>query len=231
MRNIKRIFFDSGMVLVYPKSGQWFFPNCYFEYCKTNSLEPTDQKLNENYQIAYENLSSKNLILNEEEEGKAFREFYKLLFHGIEGKDNKDLIDKCTIGKVNDYSKYLFYEDVKSETPRLANHYRLGIISDAWPSLLNVYKQNEMLHYFDPFVISSIKGFTKETGKLFLVALSEIDEKPEECLFVDDSYGNCIRAQDVGMKSIMLNRNKYQADKGNIKAISTLVELSKILLE
>ena len=219
------------MVLVYPKSGQWFFPNCYFEYCKENGLQPNEPSLNENYQIAYENLSSKKLITNEEQEERAFREFYELLFQGIDGKDNNDLIEKCTKGKVKDYTKYSFYDDVKLEIPRLANRYRLGIISDAWPSLLNVYKQKEMLDYFDPFVISSIKGFTKETEKLFLIALSEIDEEPEECLFVDDSYGNCVRAQDVGMKSIMLNRNKYQADKGNIKAISTLVELSNIILE
>ena len=230
LENIKRIFFDSGMVLVYPKSGQWFFPNCYFEYCKENDLEIADQKLNENYQIAYKNLSSKNLIINEEQEEQAFREFYKSLFSGIEGKDNIELIEKCTAGKVKDYAKYVFYEDVRSEIPKLGNRYRIGIISDAWPSLLNVYRKNDMLNYFDPFVISSMKGFTKETEKLFLIAMSEINEKPEECLFIDDSYGNCVRAQEIGMKSIMLNRNKYQTDKGNIKAISTLVELSTLLL-
>ena len=133
--------------------------------------------------------------MDENEEYNAFLEFYMILFHNIKGKDNNILIELCANASVKDYSKYSFYDDVKESITKLNLKYELGIISDAWPSLKSVYKVNKMLQYFEPFIISSIYGCIKQGYDLFRFALANAAQKPDECLFVDDSYANCKRAK------------------------------------
>lgn len=43
--------------------------------------------------------------------------------------------------------KYAFYEDAFVIIPKLKEKYKLGIVSDAWSSLLDVYEQNDMSTY------------------------------------------------------------------------------------
>jgi len=219
MKQVKRIFFDSGMILVYPKSGHWFYPQVYKDYCKSNNLPESTFLQKVNYRKAYKYLDSVKTVRTLHDEEFLYQNFYKHLFHGIHGKDNKELIDMCTNAKVYDKEKYAFYDDVENTIATLYDKYKLGIISDAWPSLLSVYENKKMDRYFTPFIISSMNGCTKESHELFNIALSQISETPEECLFVDDSYGNCKRATEVGMNAVILNRNKYERDRGTIKAI------------
>jgi putative hydrolase of the HAD superfamily len=227
--NIKRIFFDSGMVLVFPKSGEWFYPLQYKEYCRDHSLPEKSIHQNFNYQKAFYSLSSKIEIKNEDEEYSAFFEFYSILFHNLKGKDNTDLIKLCADSIVRDYSKCLFYDDVVESVQKLNCKYELGIISDAWPSLKSVYRVNNMLKYFKPFVISSIYGCTKQGYDLFRFALANAAQQPEECLFIDDLYANCKRARKMGMQVLVLNRNKYHQQKNDILNVSTMKEVENIL--
>jgi len=60
--NVKRIFFDSGMVLVYPRSGEWFYPTQYKEYCKKHLLPEKSIHQNLNFKKAYFSLSTKTDI-------------------------------------------------------------------------------------------------------------------------------------------------------------------------
>lgn len=225
MPNIKRIFFDSGLVLVYPKSGEWFYTNAYKHYCKQNALPERTFLQNLNYKRAYKYLASIKSIKDEQYEYEVFSKFYEIVFSHIKGKNNKELIDICANSKVKDYSKYSFYSDVKDGLQYLGTKYKLGIISDAWPSLLGVYRQENVLSYFDPFIISSIYGCTKEGYELFKIALGEIVERPEECLFVDDSYGNCMRASKLGMNVLLMDRNKNKSYGNEIEVISSMNEM------
>ncbi len=130
---------------------------------------------------------------------------------------------------VYDNAKYCFYDDVKDSIMKLNCKYELGIISDAWPSLRNVYMSNGMTRYFEPFIISSIYGCTKQGLDLFKFGLANVAQKAEECLFVDDSYGNCKRAKKLGMQVIVLNRNKYHKQKTDIGIVHSMKELESIL--
>ena len=97
---------------------------------------------------------------------------------------------------------------------RLKFKYDLGIISDAWPSLMSVYANKKMLSHFKPFIISSMYGCTKAGFDLFRFALANVAEHAEECLFVDDSYGNCKRARKLGMQVLILNRSRHFKTRG-----------------
>jgi len=227
--NVRRIFFDSGMVLVYPRSGDWFYPGAHKEYCEKHGLPEKSFSQNLNFPKAYARLAKVGKIENEDEELRAFSEFYRALFHKVKGKDNQGLIDLCAWASVKDYGKYAFYEDVEESIRRLKFKYDLGIISDAWPSLLSVYRNKKMLSHFKPFIISSMYGCTKSGYDLFRFALANVAEHAEECLFIDDSYGNCKRAIKLGMQVLVLNRSRHVKARGAIPLVRNMDELETLL--
>jgi len=227
--NITRIFFDSGMVLIYPRSGDWFLPDVYFEYCNKFSLKTKSLHQSINFKKAYYHLCQIRQIVNEEQELQAFQTFYEILFSGLKGKDNPNLVRLCCEATVNDNRKYLFYDDVEVSIGKLNCKYELGLISDAWPSLFNVYRNCNMYRYFEPFIVSSMYGCTKEGYDLFKFAMANVAQKPNECLFIDDSYGNCKRAMRMGMEAIVLNRDKYYKGPKDILHLHNLKQLEEVL--
>lgn len=226
---MKRIFFGSGMVLVYPRSGEWLYPALYYEYCEERSLPAKSLRQQLNYRVALSALSSRETIEDEGEEYEAFLEFYSILFRGVAGKDDPALAKLCADSMVYDPSKYAFYGDVGESLARLNCKYELGIISDAWPSLKGVYRAGGVAKYFDPFIISSMYGCSLRGYDLFRFALANAAQRPEECLFVDGSYGNCARARKLGMQVLVLNRSGRHRQRGDTQEVSTMGELESAL--
>jgi putative hydrolase of the HAD superfamily len=204
---IKRIYFDSGKVLIYPKSGHWFYPQPYFEYCEENRLHSSSWKQKRNFKKAYKNLTNRRSVPDVQTEKRVFLDFYTELFSGIKGKNNQRLISSCAEYTVNSMEKYLFYPDVEDSMKKLSRKYKIGMITDAWPSVLSIYQYQKLDRYFDPFIISTIHGHDKSGYELFQIAINMVDEEPEEILFVDDSSGNLDRAAKLGMQVFQLNRD------------------------
>ena len=230
-KNIRRLFFDSGMVLVHPQSGEWFYPKVYKDFCGRHKLPEKSLYQYLNFQRAYNYLNKRSTIKTTAEEYDAFITFYQILFHNLKGKDIPELIKLCADAKVYKNFETIFYDDVKDTIEELRLHYDLGIISDAWPSLLNVYRENGMLKYFEPFIISSMYGCTKQGLNLFKFALENVAEHADECLFIDDSIENCKRAKKLGMKVIVLNRNSFYKPNSTIPFVCSMTELQKLLLD
>jgi len=64
--NVRRIFFDSGMVLVYPRSGDWFYPGAHKEYCEKHGLPEKSFSQNLNFPKAYARLAKVGKIESED---------------------------------------------------------------------------------------------------------------------------------------------------------------------
>jgi putative hydrolase of the HAD superfamily len=222
--NIKRVFFDSGKVLVHPSSGNWYFTDRYFDYCKKNDIKHHPFITNLIMPFAIKYLESETEILDIDYEYAVFTRFYKMFFFYYPGRVKDELANVCADSKVVDTNRYLLYDDVLATIEALSGKYKLGLISDAWPSLVSVYEANKLHSSFSPFIISSIYGCVKKDGALFKVALSQIDEKPNECLFIDDSRINCIQAKRLGMEAILLNREDATTDS----YISTIHDLGRL---
>ncbi|HAP42830.1 MAG: hypothetical protein A2087_10920 [Spirochaetes bacterium GWD1_61_31] len=210
MNTIKRIFFDSGMVLVYPSSGHWFVSEQLRRFCAENAIDL--QLYRAEYEQAHDYLNANHQITSVDEEYRQFLEFYRLFLGKIDHDGIADLIQRCAHEKVYSTDATSLYGDTAAALQQLIENYQLGIISDAWPSIIPTYEQKNLRHYFQPFIVSSIYGCTKGQGRLFQIALDQIDEQPEECLFVDDSLGNCQVAKQYGLNPIILNRG-YQNPK------------------
>jgi putative hydrolase of the HAD superfamily len=228
---VKQIFFDSGKVLVYPASGHWFYTAPYAVWCAERGLPQRDGRQDRNFRRAYRFLASRPLVADEAVEWDLFAEFYRLVFRGVAGKDGAELVRLCADSKVKDPGRYLFYPDVRAAVERLGARYRLGIISDAWPSLAGVYAAAGLADRFDPFIVSARYGCTKEGDKLFRIALAASGREAGECVFIDDADRNCRRARRLGFRAIRLDRDGNGRGDRRIPAVRDLAAVETLIAE
>lgn len=210
VNRIKAILFDSGRVLNCPRSGHWFIPPNFYNYVNQSTFESIPIKLIEKaFQKGIEYLESKNFIVSETEELEHFSHFYSIIaqeLHQIGLGEHE--IKKIAEDTVFNDEKFFFYEDVFEVIPRLSHKYTLGVISDTWPSLNRVFNNIGLRKYFSTFVMSSMLGVIKPHELMFKTALKELDIKPEEAIFIDDSTRNLDGARSLGLQTILLIRDQ-----------------------
>ncbi len=228
-KRIKAILFDSGRVLNYPRTGHWFMPPNFFKYVDKNKFSALDIKLVEGaFHKAMRYLESYPFILTEEEEFEKFIEFYNILAGELTelgiSRESVAQIAKDTV--LND-EKFVFYEDVFEYIPKLAKQYKLGVISDTWPSLERVFRNADLRQYFSTFIMSSVLGVLKPHELMYTTALKELGVKPEEALFIDDNIVNVEAARKLGMQGLVILRHNQLdgTEKWDENAIGDIKEL------
>lgn len=85
-------------------------------------------------------------------------------------------------------------------------------------------------HHLDPFfkakIVSGEVHMRKPDREIFLYALDRLKCKPGECIFVDNSVKNLLVAKELGIPTILFNRDGEDYDG---KAVNDFVELGKML--
>ena len=207
---ITTIIFDYGNVLAYPKSGNWFITNKtlkiigLFNYLKILSKKG---KLKNAFNKAYEYLNKNHKLYTENEEFYQFVQFYKIILKEFNVIKNYEIICKKLSEEIvyND-NKVIFYNDVINKLTELKQKYKIIIISDTWPSLKRILKNQGIFPLLDGLIMSCNYGETKETTKLFEIAISKLKLIPKECVFIDDSISNLITSEKVGFIPILMDR-------------------------
>lgn len=219
--NIKAILFDSGRVLNGPATGHWFITPNFWDYVNKDIFDSLDKtKIASAFAEADKYIVAQKLMTTKDEEYQHFIKFYEVFSSQLpELKLSAHMIESIAKDLVFNWKKYVFYEDALKVIPELKEQYKLAIVSDAWPSLLDVYEENNMTSYFDSIVISSFLGTSKPDSKMYNTALEELDVKPEEAIFIDDSPKNCLGAMAVGINTVLLCRNKHAYIKEKIKSV------------
>lgn len=88
----------------------------------------------------------------------------------------------------------------------LKNKYKIGLLSNAFPTLRRWLDTSGIFDdVFDKVVISSEQGIVKPDPRIYHLALKELDVAPEEAVFVDDTPKNVTGALQVGMHSIQFH--------------------------
>lgn len=210
MNNIKAVLFDSGRVLNGPATGHWFITPNFWEYVDKKKFDSIDeQKIALAFKKADEYVMTQRSITTKEEEFEHFIKFYEIFSSLLpELNIKEETIKAIAKDLVFNPDKYIFYDDALTAVHEFSKNYKLAIVSDAWPSLLDVYDKNGLIPFFDSIVISSILGTSKPDRKMYITALEELKIKPGEAVFVDDSIKNCLGAMNVGIKSILLCRDR-----------------------
>lgn len=218
---IKAILFDSGRVLNGPVTGNWFITPNFWKYVNKDIFDSLDKNVIASaFAEADKYILTQKFMSTKEEEYQHFIKFYEIFSSQLpELQLTADAIENIASDLVFNPQKYVFYDDALAVIPELKGKYKLAIVSDAWPSLLDVYEENNMTSYFDSIIISSFIGASKPDSKMYSTALQELNIKPEEAIFIDDSLKNCMGALAIGIKTVLLCRNKQAYVKEKIKSI------------
>lgn len=136
----------------------------------------------------------------------------------------------CDIGRIQ--SDYLdtcltldsgFIECVKT----LKRKYKIALLSNdvaEWSSYLR--KKHGIEEYIDYAFISSDLRVRKPDPEIYRQALDGMDIKPSECVFIDDDPRRVDAAAELGIASILFNRNNDSYKGLQVKSFK---ELSAIL--
>lgn len=206
---IKGVLFDSGRVLNYPTTGNWFISPNFYDIVSKELFENIDsRKIHNAFQNATRYINSIACIRDKNEELIYFTEFYNIFSNCLpELKLEKSKIRLIAEDLVYNLQKYTFYSDVFAVIPKISKKYKLGIVSDAWPSLIDVYESADLKKYFSTIIISSVLGTQKPDKKMYEAALKNLKISPQEAIFIDDNPKNCDGAKRIGMKPYLLCRN------------------------
>ncbi len=210
---LKAILFDSGRVLNYPRTGNWYLPPNFFRYVDRELFQSLDQnRLEEAFRIGHQYNVRHHLARTESEEWEHFIAFYQLVLNELLklGVNDAAIRQIATDAVFND-EKFVFYEDVFTVIPELSRRYRLGVVSDTWPSLARVYQNAGLRHYFAAFIMSSVIGVRKPHELMFNAALAELGLRPEEAVFNDDWAPNLDGARKLGLQTILMARDECGA--------------------
>lgn len=228
---ISGIFFDAGWVLFYPVYQEWFLNHKIVEYIDFSLLDslPQEQKADA-VDSALQYLNSRKLILTEDEEYALFQGFYGIISAKLpELNLNQDQINEIAYTKVFDTANYAFYPDTKPAIEKLKSKYKLGIISDTWPSIERILRSGGIDSLFDTKTYSCFLGVSKPDQQIYLHALQHMGIPAKQTVFIDDCGNNLDGAAACGMNPILMRTERAGVSASGkypvINCLSDLLEL------
>lgn len=223
--NIKYILFDSGRTLNEPITNDWFLTPNFYNIIQVSNYQPDDNKIMRAIEKEKSYIDSVKYIPTIEEEHEMFREYYKRVLLDINYPYIEDrMLSLLADDNIYNDNKVSFFEDVRPGIERLKNKYKLGVVSDTWPSLKRIYVNYGIEDCFSDFFITSMLGYKKSDNILFKIILDNIGLKPEEVALVDAREQFLDIASEYGMYPILINRTR-DVIKSKYPIISTLDDL------
>jgi len=120
-------------------------------------------------------------------------------------------------------------EGAKEEVVELGKNDILGVITNSSKEVqICKLRTIQVLDFFETLVFSEEIGCRKPDPRIFLDAVERVDRRPEDCLYVGDSYtSDVIGADRVGMRTCWFNPDGKEVP-GDVEPeleISNLTEL------
>ncbi len=156
--------------------------------------------------------SEKN-VSNVIKPGSCLKETYKSqILYQFKYLEKNNFLSSSYYTIVNELVEYC-YRSVINKVKRnkiifakLANDYRLGIVSNFYGNLETVLNEISIKIFFSPIIDSKVVGLRKPDSKIFSLAIDLIHSSPENTIVVGDSYKNDISpSKQIGCKTIWLN--------------------------
>jgi putative hydrolase of the HAD superfamily len=203
--NLKTIFLDAGGVLFFEKSD---CQNRIRNLLKAQGISDSliERGLEKGSDVINNYIGKGIWPINWAEEERFWKLFYKAVTSELHSKNL--FLEHELFHLTHFVYHHELFPEVKSVLDSLIGKYSLGVISNALPSLEWIFDLLDIRRYFKTIIISSVIGFRKPGGEIYIHALKKMEVEPENCLFIDDKYENIITAEKLGIKSFHLNREK-----------------------
>ena len=228
---IKGVFLDLGWTLFRPAHSDWFINSKMLEFASWETIcNIPKEKRDAVFGKALAYLDAHHLLKTEEEEIAQFTDFYRMIAAGLpELEITREQAREIAVFKVLDTSNYLFFEKARKTILELREKYKIGIISDTWPSIDRILQSGEMADLFDYKTYSCHLGVYKPHEKMYLHALAQMNLPPEQTVFVDDGEENLDGAAACGIRPILIRTRENAPDSGRYPHIDSIEQLSALL--
>ncbi len=224
---IKCIFFDIGGTLNYTANGDWMFPQKAESIINFDGMNYISiHRFNIAYTKCINYLNKNHFVKTIDEEYEHFVVFYTMLADYLpEFELTKETAKILAREKVYSCDNDIFFDDVHSTLNSLSENYKLGIISDSWPSCINKLESANLLDLFNCVTLSCHSGVCKPNAAIYERALKSMEFPAEQTVLIDDSKENLIGAQKCGMQPILVNTQNKKKDDD----FPTIHSLSEVL--
>lgn len=201
------IFFDVGYTIDYPASGDWMFTNLFNEIAG-NRLRSCDETLiKKARKEGADYLDRNHHIISEDDEEKQFFQYYNIISGCLQLKLTEDEITAIAKDRTYNMDNYIIYPEAGKAIQTLSKTYRLGIISDTWPSITNQLRALDVYQYFSFSTYSFSLGVFKPDRGMYLDALKKCGCDAKETVFIDDSPQNLEGAAKLGITPVLIAAN------------------------
>ena len=225
IKDKKFIFFDVGYTLDYPASGDWMFTKKFYEIVGDRLNKHSAEEIEKAREFGLEYLEKKHLVKNTEEEYHQFIRYYSDISKYLKLSLTEEEVCAIADDRTNNMDNYIVYPDAKDVLEVLSHSYKLGIISDTWPSIERQLCINGVRDYFSSAIYSCELGKFKPDEALYIDALRKSRCKAEETVFIDDSVRNLEGAAKLGITPILIAANPASDIDSPYLKIHTLSEL------
>ena len=221
---IRAVLFDSGDTLLAPAGGAWWPRPALRDLLNQLASAVEPDRLTAALDRGMEFLDTHHQVATEDDEVAQFREYYAIVLRELDLDANSETIEKLARVQIEQE----LFPDVRDTLEELRRAgLKLGIVSNAWPSLERTYRSLGLRDFFDAFVISSQLGCLKPDPRIYRVAIEQISVEPESILFVDDDPEYVHAAESLGMRGVVMCR--YEIHDRSAGTITNLAELRSIV--
>ena len=160
-------------------------------------------------------------------------ELVQVIFSYLKIPNDKSAFDRI----VTSYEDSLFehppilIDGVKEMLPKLAEKYKLGLISDTGYSpgthLRKLMADNDILDYFTSFSFSNETGVSKPHERAFQTILQELKTDPAHSLHIGDiERTDVVGANNTGMISVLFTGVESEFDRKNPEISSADISIN-----
>jgi HAD superfamily hydrolase (TIGR01509 family) len=163
-------------------------------------------------------------VYTREQEADYWRQYYRGIMEALGTTDEDDSL-WLLLKERSFYTEWTtVYPEVYSVLKLLKPGHKLGLISNAFPSLEELLDLLDLSGYFDSLVISALAGVSKPDARIFQIALEDLGVEAKDSLFVDDMEENVLAAEELGFTSFLIDRKGEYTDT-NCWQIESLGEI------
>ena len=207
MSKIKALILDAGGVLVHPYHGDWYIPVKYREYLGEYAGVIGSEKWQEACRAEAHYVHEGKLVADTGEEYILRMEFLKAVAQRMGWELSDDALTALNRDFTYNTDRHAWYDDVEPWLKAWSEKLRLGILSDAMPSFLDVIAAHPARNYIEKTIVSSALGVTKPDARMYAAICNALEVDPADCLFVDDRVCNLEGAMACGMRAVQMCRD------------------------
>lgn len=203
---IKGIFLDIGYTLCHMNTGDWRATNKFYEYIPREYMAGLSHDcIVQAYRAGDEVQRTWNFVRSTEEEYQMNVESYRAMIREFPDISvSEEALQEIAYDRTYNMDNYVFYEGIPEVVRKWKETYKIGIISDTWPSADEVLKKAGIFDLVDSFTYSCYLGTTKPDAKMYEHALRDMGLAGNETLFVDDCIPNLAAAARFGIRPVLI---------------------------